>query len=194
MFTINVKYLFETGPMQWIFGQPCGCWWYESHHWCFHWLKASRCIPRVQIVRIPVSLVGLLFKTRQFWNLCKMFTHFLMQQVIFTTDRVSKKLVLQLSVVISHKITCTDTSHICRKVILLKQSKFEGELKSHCKGDPRFNNNLDILFIFQWAIWPLKAWRCQWATVRFHHLCAHSKRRRRWLAVSRGFVVGLYAR
>ena len=27
---------------------------------------------------------------------------------------------------------------------------------------------------------------CQWATVRFHHLCAHSKQRRRWLAVSRG--------
>ena len=35
---------------------------------------------------------------------------------------------------------------------------------------------------------------CQWATVRFRHLCAHSKRRRRWLAVSRGFIVGLYAR
>ena len=34
---------------------------------------------------------------------------------------------------------------------------------------------------------------CQWATVRFRHLYAHSKRRRRWLAVSRGFVVGLYA-
>ena len=34
---------------------------------------------------------------------------------------------------------------------------------------------------------------CQWATVRFRHLCAHSKRRRRWLEVGRGFVVGLYA-
>ena len=31
---------------------------------------------------------------------------------------------------------------------------------------------------------------CQWATVRFRHLCAHSKWRRRWLAVSWGFVVG----
>ena len=35
---------------------------------------------------------------------------------------------------------------------------------------------------------------CQWATVRLRHLCAHFKQRRRWLAVSRGFVVGLYAR
>ena len=31
---------------------------------------------------------------------------------------------------------------------------------------------------------------CQWATVRFRHLCAHSKLRWQWLAVSRGFVVG----
>ena len=35
---------------------------------------------------------------------------------------------------------------------------------------------------------------CQWAIVRLCHLCAHSKWRRRWLSVNRGFLVGLWAR
>ena len=33
---------------------------------------------------------------------------------------------------------------------------------------------------------------CQWANVRFCHLCAHSKWRQRWLAVNKGFLVGLW--
>ena len=32
---------------------------------------------------------------------------------------------------------------------------------------------------------------CQWAIVRFCHLCAHSKQRRQWLAPNRGFLVDL---
>ena len=33
---------------------------------------------------------------------------------------------------------------------------------------------------------------CQWAIARFYHLCAHSKRRRWWMAVNRGFLVWVY--